>query len=85
MDRLENAEAVVRAVREAVGNKADILIGTHGQSTTPGTIPIRQGKEIRSTWFEEPVLPENRDEMARVARDQHSCRIWRTTVHQVRI
>ncbi len=69
LDRLENAEWVVRAVREAVGNKADILIGTHGQSTTSGT--IRFAKRIEKydpLWFEEPVPPENRDEMARVAR-----------------
>ncbi|MXW52875.1 MAG: mandelate racemase/muconate lactonizing enzyme family protein [Gammaproteobacteria bacterium] len=69
LDRLENAEWVVRAVRETVGNKADILIGTHGQSTTSGT--IRFAKRIEKydpLWFEEPVPPENRDEMARVAR-----------------
>lgn len=69
LDRLENAESVVRAVRETVGSKADILIGTHGQSTTSGT--IRFAKRIEKydpLWFEEPVPPENRDEMARVAR-----------------
>lgn len=69
LDRLENAEHVVQAVREAVGSKADILIGTHGQSTTSGT--IRFAKRIEKydpLWFEEPVPPENRDEMARVAR-----------------
>ena len=69
LDRLENAENVVRAVRETVGSKADILIGTHGQSTTSGT--IRFAKRIEKydpLWFEEPVPPENRDEMARVAR-----------------
>lgn len=69
LDRLENAESVVRAIRETVGTKADILIGTHGQSTTSGT--IRFAKRIEKydpLWFEEPVPPENRDEMARVAR-----------------
>ncbi len=69
LDRLDNAEKVVQAVRETIGNKADILIGTHGQSTTSGT--IRFAKRIEKydpLWFEEPVPPENRDEMARVAR-----------------
>ena len=69
LDRLDNAEAVVRSVREAVGGRCDILIGTHGQSTTSGT--IRFAKRIEQydpLWFEEPVPPENRDEMARVAR-----------------
>ena len=69
LDRLDNAEAVVRSVREAVGNKADILIGTHGQSTTSGTIRFaRRIEKFDPLWFEEPVPPENRDEMARVAR-----------------
>ena len=69
LDRLDNAEAVVRSVREAVGNKADILIGTHGQSTTSGTIRFaRRIEQFDPLWFEEPVPPENRDEMARVAR-----------------
>ena len=69
LDRLDNAEAVVRAVREAVGNKADILIGTHGQSTTSGAIRFaRRIEQYDPLWFEEPVPPENTDEMARVAR-----------------
>ena len=69
LDRLDNAEAVVRSVREAVGNKADILIGTHGQSTTSGTIRFaKRIEQFDPLWFEEPVPPENRDEMARVAR-----------------
>ena len=69
LDRLDNAEAVVRAVRETVGNRADILIGTHGQSTTSGTIRFaKRIEQFDPLWFEEPVPPENRDEMARVAR-----------------
>lgn len=69
LDRLENAEAVVRAVRDTVGNRADILIGTHGQSTTSGTIRFaKRVEQYDPLWFEEPVPPENRDEMARVAR-----------------
>ena len=68
LDRLDNATAVVRAVREAVGNRADILIGTHGQSTTSGAIRFaRRIEQYDPLWFEEPVPPENRDEMARVA------------------
>ena len=69
LDRLDNAEAVVRSVRETVGNRADILIGTHGQSTTSGAIRFaRRIERYDPLWFEEPVPPENRDEMARVAR-----------------
>ena len=68
LDLLDNAEAVVRSVREAVGGKCDILIGTHGQSTTSGTLRFaRRVEQFDPLWFEEPVPPENRDEMARVA------------------
>ena len=69
LEALDNAELVVRNVREAVGNKGDILIGTHGEMTTSSA--IRLAKRIEKydpLWFEEPVPPENRDEMARVAR-----------------
>ncbi|MCZ6854283.1 MAG: mandelate racemase/muconate lactonizing enzyme family protein [Gammaproteobacteria bacterium] len=68
LDRLDNAEAVVRSVREAVGGKCDILIGTHGQTTTSGAIRLaRRLEQFDPLWFEEPVPPENVDEMARVA------------------
>ncbi len=69
LEKLANAEAVVRNVREAVGDKCDLLIGTHGEMTTSSA--IRLAKRIEKydpLWFEEPVPPENRDEMARVAR-----------------
>lgn len=71
LDRLDNAEAVVRAVREAVGGKCDILIGTHGQTTTSSALRFaRRVEQFDPLWFEEPVPPENVDEMARVA--QHT-------------
>lgn len=65
---LENSEAVVKSIREAVGDKCDILIGTHGQMTTSSAIRLAKRLEkYDPLWFEEPVPPENRDEMARVA------------------
>ena len=69
LEALHTAEMVVKNVREAVGDRCDILIGTHGQMTTSSA--IRFAKRIEKfdpLWFEEPVPPENRDEMARVAR-----------------
>ena len=66
---LDNGEAVVKSVREAVGGKCDLLIGTHGQLNTYSA--IRLAKRIEKydpLWFEEPVPPNNVDEMARVAR-----------------
>ncbi|MDD5083196.1 MAG: mandelate racemase/muconate lactonizing enzyme family protein, partial [Dehalococcoidales bacterium] len=68
LEMLDNAEAVVRSVREAVGSKCDILIGTHGQSTTADAIRFAKRMEkYDPLWFEEPVPPENNDELARVA------------------
>ena len=69
LEALDNAELVVRNVREAVGNKGDLLIGTHGEMTTSSAIRLAKRLEkYDPLWFEEPVPPENRDEMARVAR-----------------
>jgi 2-dehydro-3-deoxyphosphogalactonate aldolase len=69
LEALDQVEAVVRNVREAVGSRADILIGTHGQLNTSAAIRLAQRLEkYEPLWFEEPVPPENRDEMARVAR-----------------
>ncbi len=58
-----------RAVREAVGDRADLLFGTHGQFTTGGAIRMARAIEpYDPLWFEEPVPPDNVDSMASVAR-----------------
>jgi galactonate dehydratase len=58
-----------RAIRAAVGNKADLLFGTHGQFTTAGAIRLGQALEPYSPlWYEEPVPPDNVAAMAQVAR-----------------
>ena len=68
LESLSNAEEVVRRVREAVGDKCDILIGTHGQMTTSSAIRLaRRLEKYDPLWFEEPTPPENKREMARVA------------------
>ena len=68
MEALENAELVTRNIREAVGSKADLLIGTHGQMTTSSAIRLAKRLEpFDPLWFEEPVPPENKKEMGRVA------------------
>jgi L-alanine-DL-glutamate epimerase-like enolase superfamily enzyme len=57
------------AIRKAVGNKADLLFGTHGQFTTGGAIRLGRALEpYDPLWFEEPVPPDNVDSMASVAR-----------------
>lgn len=60
---------MVKAVREAVGSRADILFGTHGQFTPAGA--IRMAKAIEPyypLWFEEPVPPDMPEAIALVAR-----------------
>jgi len=69
LDQYEQVEAIVGAIRDAVGTKADILIGTHGQITTASAIRLAKVLEpFKPLWFEEPVPPENTKEMAKVAR-----------------
>ena len=61
--------AFCKAVREAVGDRADLLFGTHGQFSTAGAIRLGKALEpYQPLWFEEPVPPDNVDAMARVAR-----------------
>jgi galactonate dehydratase len=60
---------LVRRVREAVGIRADLLVGTHGQFTTSGAIRLaKQLEPYDPLWFEEPVPPEMPEQMAIVAR-----------------
>ncbi len=69
LEELERVERYVRNVREAVGDRCDLLFGTHGQFTPSGA--IRLAKRIEKydpLWFEEPTPPEIPEEMARVAR-----------------
>jgi galactonate dehydratase len=66
---LDTAEEVIRKIREAVGSRCDVLVGTHGQMTAAGAIRLaRRLEPYDPLWFEEPVPPENMAEMAKVAR-----------------
>jgi len=68
LETLDYAEAVVKAIREAVGSRCDILVKTHGQMTTQSAIRLaKRLEQYDPLWFEEPVPPENVREMARVA------------------
>ena len=56
------------AIRTAVGTKADLLFGTHGQFTTAGAIRLGVALEpYDPLWFEEPVPPDDISSMAKVA------------------
>jgi len=66
---LQYAEDCVKAVRDAVGNSCDILFETHGKLNTHSAIRLAKRLEKYEPLFiEEPVPPENVDEMARVAK-----------------
>ncbi|HEX9904668.1 MAG TPA: mandelate racemase/muconate lactonizing enzyme family protein [Propylenella sp.] len=69
LETIELSVKFCKLLREAVGAKADLLFGTHGQFTTAGA--IRFAKKIEPydpLWFEEPTPPEKPEEMALVAR-----------------
>ena len=63
------ASGTSATVREAVGDRCDLLFGTHGQFTPSGAIRLaRRLEPYDPLWFEEPTPPELPEEMARVAR-----------------
>ncbi|MDP6452127.1 MAG: mandelate racemase/muconate lactonizing enzyme family protein [SAR202 cluster bacterium] len=65
---IEEAAKIFESIRDAVGNKLEVGIGTHGQLSTFSAIRVADYLEpYHPYWFEEPVPPENIDEMARVA------------------
>ncbi len=69
MSDISKSVAFCRAIRDAIGDKADLLFGTHGQFSTGGAIRLGQAIEPYSPlWFEEPVPPDNVAAMAQVAR-----------------
>lgn len=58
-----------RSLRRALGPRADLLFGTHGQFSVGGAKRIAAAIEpFDPLWFEEPVPPDNVDAMAEVAR-----------------
>lgn len=69
LEDLERSEMFCKKIREAVGTKADLLFGTHGQFTTSGARRMaRRIEQYEPLWFEEPVAAEMPEQMAEVAR-----------------
>lgn len=65
---LDRAEAFLRAIRGAVGSRADLIVGTHGQFTPAGA--LRMAGRIAGyapLWFEEPCPPDLPLDLGRVA------------------
>jgi len=68
LEELLKVENFVKLIYESVRNKCDLLIGTHGQMTTASAIRLAKRLEkFDPMWFEEPIPPENYDEMGKVA------------------
>ena len=65
---LDRSAAFCAAIRDAVGTKADLLFGTHGQFTAAGAIRMAERlAPYDPLWFEEPTPPDMPEEMANVA------------------
>jgi L-alanine-DL-glutamate epimerase-like enolase superfamily enzyme len=59
---------ICAAIRDAIGTKADLLFGTHGQFTPAHA--IRLGKALEPydpLWFEEPIPPDHAEGLAEIA------------------
>jgi L-alanine-DL-glutamate epimerase-like enolase superfamily enzyme len=69
LERLELSVRFMKTLRAAVGTRADLLFGTHGQFTSGGALRLaRHIEPYDPLWFEEPAPPDNVPEMATVAR-----------------
>ncbi len=69
LEALDLCARFAKQLREAVGMKADLLFGTHGQMTAAGAIRLAKRLEPSDPlWLEEPVPPDAPEEMAKVAR-----------------
>lgn len=61
-DAMQAAEAIVAAVREAVGDKVDLMIEVHGRLSVECAIEMgRRLCPYRPAWYEEPVTPWSLD------------------------
>ena len=57
---IELCVSFMKEIRSAIGNKADLLLGTHGQFTTAGAIRLGHAVEaFKPLWYEEPIPPDN--------------------------
>ena len=68
LHELARCEYSVKRIREAVGDRADILFGTHGQMTTSSAIRLAKRLEpYDPLWFEEPCPPDQIQAIGKVA------------------
>ncbi len=68
LTELARCEYSIKSLREAVGDSADILVGTHGQMTTGSAIRLaRRLEPYDPLWFEEPCPPDQMQALGKVA------------------
>lgn len=66
---LSHAESLMSAIRDAVGEKVDIMVDLHGRTTPAQAIQFAEVlAPFRPFFLEEPCLPENVDGLVRVSR-----------------
>ena len=66
---IETSEHFCKSIRAAVGARADLLFGTHGQFSPAGATRLARALEPhRPLWFEEPVPPDDPEAIGRVVR-----------------
>ena len=68
VDRIEDATEAVRLYREAAGNDVDLCVEIHRRMTPTEAVQLgRAIEKFTPYFFEDPVTPDNLDEMAYVA------------------
>ena len=70
LEDLDLSEMFCSSIRDAVGPKADLLFGTHGQFVPSGAIRMAQRLEkYNPLWFEEPIPPESARNMGSITKN----------------
>ncbi len=68
VDQISRAVAIIKTVREAVGESIELLIEGHGRFTPETAVRIaKMIEEYSPRWFEEPVPPEDLQALKHVA------------------
>ncbi len=71
-DKMADAIDTVRRYREAVGNELDLCIEIHRRLTPAEAVVLARGIEPYHPYFyEDPILPDNFDQMGLVAQNIH--------------
>lgn len=68
MHDISLSAAFCKAIRDTVGDNADLLFGTHGQFSTAGAIRLGQAiAPYNPLWYEEPIPPDTPNELSKIA------------------